>query len=146
VDASAARACAMAVFELLFVSEIEKQLQVAARWKERKAPLVLRFAELSAQCDGSLHLFQTCSQCVLFLIVMYSDSDSQRPRQQRVLSVADYASEFVDSVVNIICQRSAQIGHLQFDKDDDLLMDFVACASNLRMVRPYFLLFLVYIY
>ena len=41
-----------AVFELLFCTEIEKQLQVEARWKERKAPIALRLDELHRAADA----------------------------------------------------------------------------------------------
>ena len=58
-----------------------------------------------------------------------------QPREQRVLRVAEYAHDFVACVARILVERGAAIGTLEFDKDDDLLMDFVAFASNLRMVR-----------
>jgi hypothetical protein len=57
-----------------------------------------------------------------------------RPAEQRVLSVAAYASSFVRSVQRVLSERRQQLGQLEFDKDDPLLMEFVASAANLRMV------------
>ncbi len=54
-------------------------------------------------------------------------------RDQSKLSVSVNAAIFVHAVERILRERKDSIGSLEFDKDDDLAMEFVASASNLRM-------------
>jgi len=43
-----------------------------------------------------------------------------------------WAERFLSSFIKILEERKDQIGKLTFDKDDDLAMDFVAAACNIR--------------
>ena len=59
-------------------------------------------------------------------------SASGELRDTRVLSVAEQAAWFLQTIDAITSQRAAAIGSMDFDKDDALAMDFVAAAANLR--------------
>ena len=39
---------------------------------------------------------------------------------------------FIRTVISIYRERASQLGTLTFDKDDDLAIDFVSAATNLR--------------
>lgn len=52
--------------------------------------------------------------------------------ERRVWDAADNARVFLKCVVMYHEQRSAELGSAVFDKDDDLAVDFVTAASNLR--------------
>lgn len=52
--------------------------------------------------------------------------------QHRVLDVHESTQMFVHAIYTILTQRANSIGSLEFDKDDDDVMQFVAAASNLR--------------
>lgn len=52
--------------------------------------------------------------------------------QHRVLDVHKSTQMFVHAIYAILTQRANSIGSLEFDKDDDDVMQFVASASNLR--------------
>ena len=50
-------------------------------------------------------------------------------------SVAQNVAVFLRSVVAFLETRVADLGHLVFDKDDDLAVEFVTSAANLRAVN-----------
>lgn len=54
------------------------------------------------------------------------------PDHHTMLDEHTSAQMFVHSVKNIVAERGNMIGSLEFDKDDELAMQFVASASNLR--------------
>lgn len=51
---------------------------------------------------------------------------------QTVWGLADNARVFIASIVEFLQHRQDEIGAASFDKDDDLAVDFVTAASNLR--------------
>jgi ubiquitin-like 1-activating enzyme E1 B len=50
----------------------------------------------------------------------------------QVWSVADSARVFLTSIMKFLVQRHSELGEAVFDKDDDLAVDFVTAAANLR--------------
>ncbi len=59
--------------------------------------------------------------------------DDWVPRdQQEMLDHHASAQMFVHSVKKLVSDRASMLGSLEFDKDDELAMQFVASASNLR--------------
>lgn len=99
------------LFNQYFYSKVVKALEVKERWKKRKAPIPL---ELNALLKAFLEKGKPESEDL-----------------QRVPTIAESARKFIDNVVNIL--QDKRVGTLEFDKDDDLAMSFVACCSNLRM-------------
>ena len=39
---------------------------------------------------------------------------------------------FIKSILSLNDERKDQLGNLEFNKDDDLIIDFVTAASNIR--------------
>lgn len=101
------QAYAERVFDKYFRDIIEKQLEAKERWEDRKppTPVTLSSLELGVEDAGN----------------------------RAVPSLAQSAKSFVDCVKATLNQRRELIGTLSFDKDDDLSMEFVAAAANLRM-------------
>ncbi len=50
----------------------------------------------------------------------------------KVLTLHDYICCFVKTIVNLYKDREAEIGSLVFNKDDEITIDFVAAAANIR--------------
>jgi ubiquitin-like 1-activating enzyme E1 B len=110
-EQQAASEYAASVYDRLFDDDIAASLQNEDRWKNRQKPQTLPRKKLVAT-----------SKCNVY-----------RGRDQQVLDEADTAAVFVRTVERIALERHAEIGDMSFDKDDELAMDFVASAANLRM-------------
>ena len=50
----------------------------------------------------------------------------------QVLTVYESIYSFIQSMTRLYQERSELIGNLAFTKDDDLIVDFVSAATNLR--------------
>lgn len=108
---------AKSVFTNLFTTEIQKQCEVKERWKERSPPVPLELEELLETLDKDIDLSE----------------EAYRSRDQQVLTTAENAAFFLRTIDRTLSTRSDSLGDLTFDKDDQLSMDFVSTASNLRM-------------
>jgi ubiquitin-like 1-activating enzyme E1 B len=108
-----ARTTATELFQRLFFDEVNKQIEVKDRWVNRKAPIPLDLTELLSQLP-------------------HNNYNYTRADAQRVLSTAENASLFINTVEKLLLTRENQFGSLLFDKDDELAMEFVSSASNLR--------------
>ena len=103
----------VAIMQKLFETDIEFSLQIKSRWETRKAPVPLKVVELLSSA--------------------FKEDENSVLRDQRVLSVAENAHVFANSVKRIYDERKTDIGSMVFDKDDDLAMDFVSSLANMRM-------------
>jgi ubiquitin-like 1-activating enzyme E1 B len=61
----------------------------------------------------------------------YVDSEGNRTDTD-VWEVDHYIQLFFSSVKQIVAEQADKIGSIEFDKDDEVLLDFVIAASNLR--------------
>lgn len=61
-----------------------------------------------------------------------SASKALNLKDQALWCLEDHARVFVASIVKYLTQREAELGSAVFDKDDELAVDFVTAASNLR--------------
>lgn len=109
---------AVGVFRKLYAEEIEKQREVTDRWKDRAPPVAL-------DLDALLESLRDTKPEI--------SSKSYRTRDQSVMSTAENAAFLLHAIDATLSTRSSELGDLTFDKDDELSMDFVALASNLRM-------------
>ncbi|SPR00903.1 unnamed protein product (mitochondrion) [Plasmodiophora brassicae] len=101
------------IFTQFFKVDIEKSLQVKDRWATRAPPVPLDLddllqSEMPTEVAGAA-------------------------RDQTALTPAENARVLVDCLAKIMTERSDAIGSIEFDKDDDLLMDCVSALANLRM-------------
>lgn len=99
------------LFSQYFYAKVMKALEVKERWKKKKAPIPLELDKLQKEISET--------------------DESESLDLQRVPTIAESTQKFIDTIIKIL--EDKRVGELIFDKDDDLAMDFVACASNLRM-------------
>jgi ubiquitin-like 1-activating enzyme E1 B len=107
------------VFEQLFSDNIKRLLDDAEAsdedlWKGREPPKPVSMAAFEADIQLGL-----------------SDGWTA-PDQQDILDEHQSAQMLVHAVKQLVEDRSAGIGSLEFDKDDEPVMQFVAAASNMR--------------
>lgn len=103
------------LFKKLFHDDIKYLLSMDKLWQKRKAPVPLVWASLP---DA----------------VASSSKTNSETRDQRLWSVLECASIFEQSVKKLKEEmESLKEGeHLQWDKDDNINMDFVASCANIR--------------
>ena len=99
---------------LLFHDDIESQAQLVEKWLDKKAPVPVQVQHIT------LEYADQCKPPAL-------------STSQIVLPISDYIDMFLSAVRTILVDRKDLIGQLSFSKDDQVSVDFVAAASNLRM-------------
>jgi ubiquitin-like 1-activating enzyme E1 B len=119
VEGTSAGVFARRVFEQLFCDNIKRLLADSEAsdedlWKGREPPKPL-----------SVEAFEADIQLGL-------SDDWTAPDQQDILDEHQSAQMLVHAVKQLVEGRSAEIGSLEFDKDDEPVMRFVAAASNMR--------------
>jgi len=100
-------AFAKRVFSTVFEADVERLLRMDTLWTNRKPPTPIRMADLTLPSPD-------------------------RGDDQLTWSVEQSAAMFVESVRKVLDERAAEVGSLEFDKDDEDTLDFVTAASNLR--------------
>lgn len=93
-------------------------------WKSRKPPSPLELSQLLPDPAAAVTAAAGSTAA--------SASKALGLPDQAVWSVPDAARVFLTSIVKFLVQREREIGEAVFDKDDDLAVDFVTAASNLR--------------
>lgn len=108
---------ARGVFEAVFNTEIQMKLEMRDGYKGAKfKPVPLPHAQ-------ALALTTTAPPV---------SSSSSLLESQHVWPISKCAAVFEEAIVKMWSARRAELGSLSFDKDDELAMDFVTAASNLR--------------
>jgi len=115
---------AAAVYGRLFVGEIERLLSMDDLWKGRRRPTPLPLAALLLQENGHTDGAGPSGSA--------TEGQVHGLKDQRLWSLRENAQAFLGAVVNIRGKRSAEVGSLEFDKDDTDAMDFVTATANLR--------------
>lgn len=106
------------VFEQCFVTDIQKQAAaMEGKPTSRKPPAPLQgYSEAAASAKPA-----------------HSGTHQQTLEEsQKMPSIEDSAHMFLSCVRGMAETRAEEVGSAVFDKDDDLAMDFVVAASNLR--------------
>lgn len=135
----ATRAYAKQVFDAIFFAEIEKKLAMKDRYKTAKhKPQALSLARVETMREGANAAAAAGSGG------SSSTAAATALPDQRVPTLPECADNFIQSVMNMWSSsntagnsgsgggRREEIGNAVFDKDDDLALDFVAAAANLR--------------
>lgn len=100
---------AKSLFQKLFETDIEEARSISDRWKHRDPPRIIYFVENFK--------LETLKQGI---------------GSQAVGSISEMVSLFISSFQKIASERKEYFGSLKFDKDDNLILDFVVALSNLR--------------
>ncbi|XP_002992493.2 SUMO-activating enzyme subunit 2 [Selaginella moellendorffii] len=114
------------VFDQIFGHNIEVALKNEDQWKNRRRPTPLFLSGVLPEgietCKA--HRF---SESILSVMPLLGFKNPQE-----VLSLQDNARLFISAMRAILETRTKEIGSLTFDKDDQLAMEFVSSAANLR--------------
>eukprot|EP00850_Spirogloea_muscicola_P001306 SM000005S17103 [mRNA] locus=s5:166969:171210:- [translate_table: standard] len=137
------------VFDRIFGTNISRTLEMEDLWKQRTRPRPLfidnvlpseeeadehelqdrRVRSTSAQVGTSTGPKDVALQGGGEVSAMASLSLTD---QQRVWSIEENARVFLESIGLFFLEREEEIGSLSFDKDDQLAVEFVTAAANLR--------------
>jgi len=105
---------AQKTFIHLYEKDIEEQLKMEDKWKDRKPPIVIKYDEMKTKWTAT------------------AKSKENNTDKRQVLDLELNAKHFIDTMSKLYA-RKEKMGELVFDKDDDLAMLFIASAANLRM-------------
>jgi len=108
-DGESAQDYAKRVFRTVFEADVQRLLNMATLWKERKAPVKIFIDSMSIP-----------------------DATALADVEQRVWTVEESAAMMLSAIERILANRPGEVGSLSFDKDDPDALDFVTAASNLR--------------
>ena len=120
---------ARALFLRVFCSDIERLALNPEMWKDKQAPVPMGDGDLSRAGKVSFESASEDEHCVwpierwIRLFLTGASGLWARLQAQRIESTGPEATEAVNQQALV---------SLQFDKDDDEMLDFVSSASNLR--------------
>lgn len=105
------------VFEKVFCKDIEELLGMKneAVWNAGKPPVTLDFTKVISETNGETTSKQTNAL-----------------KDQIVWTLSENAKKFVETINSLRDRRNKEQTDLSFDKDDDVALDFVTAAANLR--------------
>ena len=127
-----AEAYGMRIASRVFGSDIERLSRVEELWTSRSPPIPL---DVDACCAGDTQKYEYLSR-----VLRKAKSSEGRYcwqaaglQERNVWSQLENLTLFVRTVADFVEFRKDTIGKATFDKEDDLIVDFVSAASNLRM-------------
>eukprot|EP00921_Rhytidocystis_pertsovi_P016414 GHVQ01025915.1.p1 GENE.GHVQ01025915.1~~GHVQ01025915.1.p1 ORF type:complete len:691 (+),score=145.55 GHVQ01025915.1:157-2229(+) len=106
------------IFNQLFDTDIIKAIELPGAWEHRTPPRSMSFDQARNHKEETPVEQHTATTAV---------------KDQKLWSMAECASKFVSSASRITLEHMKDGGIYAFSKDDDLAMDFVTAAANLRM-------------
>lgn len=117
------------IFTRVFTHDIERVLRMEDLWKSRQPPQPLQLdALLPVPTSGCYHRVEGADQmprASASTVLGFSDPHAR-------LSVKDLAALFIVAITRYLDHRPSEVGSAVFDKEDDLAVDFVTAAANLR--------------
>lgn len=122
-DGEDAWAYAVRVFNKTFGEDIERVVGMEELWKDRKPPTPLHLDTLLPGLQRPSLAGINGTQSVAHTLGL---------GLRKVWSAAENAAVFLHALLAFHETRHADLGALVFDKNDDLAVDVVAAASNLR--------------
>ncbi|KAG0480949.1 hypothetical protein HPP92_011807 [Vanilla planifolia] len=118
------------IYDHVFGYNIELALANEETWRNRRKPKAIHIkdvlSEISFQQNGAL---ENCTNEGTSISAM-STLDLKNP--QDVWSLEDNSKVFLEALRLFITKREKEIGSLTFDKDDQLAVEFVTAAANIR--------------
>ncbi|CAI5470384.1 unnamed protein product [Closterium sp. Yama58-4] len=134
-DGESGRAFACRVFDRIFGENVARTLKMDDMWKHRARPTPLYLKDVfPAGVDGGEERKEgnegeegkEGKRVSAMARLGWRDV-------QKVWSVQENARVFLKAVELFVEERAEELGSLTFDKDDELAVEFVTAAANLRM-------------
>ncbi|GMH42425.1 hypothetical protein BSKO_10344 [Bryopsis sp. KO-2023] len=135
-EGEAAGDYALRVFERVFNTDIKNVCKIEKLWDSRSRPKAL---DLPKSVNGT----NGCSTANggEGKVTNESQQKTQSPanllgfgNDHEVWTLQQNMQVFLKCIETFLSQRSGEIGFAEFDKDDDLAVEFVTSASNLRSI------------
>ena len=121
-------AFAQRVFKHVFEDDIRKVLSMEELWERRERPRPLVMGDILGEGAAEPTALPVAGARVSASALLgFTAKDSQNAR-----TLEETVRIFLESVRLFVETRGDEVGSVEFDKDDDLAMDLVFAASNLR--------------
>ncbi|CAI5499540.1 unnamed protein product, partial [Closterium sp. Naga37s-1] len=128
-EGESGRAFACRVFDRIFGDNVARTLQMDDMWKHRARPTPLYLKDaFPAGVEESEEAKEGKEGKRVSAMARLGWRDVQK-----VWSVQENARVFLKAVELFVEERTEELGSLTFDKDDELAVEFVTAAANLRM-------------
>ncbi|KAK9916527.1 hypothetical protein WJX75_003754 [Coccomyxa subellipsoidea] len=140
-DGESADAYAARIFKRVFTEDIENVLKMEDLWKNRDPPTPLRLDSILGQSSSAAS--DTHGAASNGTAAAHSNGGLQAAGDSackalgltdshRVWNLRENAQVFLESIRQFLEGRPGEVGEAVFDKEDDLAVEFVTAASNLR--------------
>lgn len=118
------------IYDHVFGYNIEMALSNEETWKNRTRPKPIYCRDVLSdnQQNGNLDKCGSCSD--LASVSAMASLGLKNP--QDVWSLAENSKVFLEALKSFFLKRDKEIGSLTFDKDDQLAVEFVTAAANVR--------------
>ena len=126
------------VFSKVFDQDIHTQIQLLEKKKEGNCEGLDEEQKkvIEKLTDRQLQPLDTEKCKDLAALAEYIDTDGNR-KDTEIWDTNCYVQLFFNSINRIVNDYHEEIGRIEFDKDDEILLDFVIAASNLRAHNYY---------
>ncbi|XP_024367489.1 SUMO-activating enzyme subunit 2 [Physcomitrium patens] len=121
------RSYAERVFNRIFGQNIVTALQNEDTWKARRRPDPLFLDKVLTEEDAATQNNASSNDGTVSAMASLNLKNPQE-----IWSVKDNARVFLESIRLFLEKRSKDVGKIVFDKDDQLAVEFVTAAANLR--------------
>jgi len=120
---------AVRVFNRVYTSDIERLVKMEELWKKRPPPKPLALSDLVPDVHSEIGAAVKAAKTGMSAARALGLSNTNQKWDAR-----DSARVLLASIVMYLEHRPSEVGSSAFDKDDDLAVDFVTAASNLRSI------------
>ncbi|KAG2496953.1 hypothetical protein HYH03_004959 [Edaphochlamys debaryana] len=118
------------VFERVYTSDIQRLTEVKELWEKRAPPVPLRMPDLIPESD--MEALRTALRTAKEGGLASASKALGLSNASQKWTPAQNASVLLLAIAMYHETRKDEVGSSSFDKDDDLAVDFVTAASNLR--------------
>ncbi|XP_021853101.2 SUMO-activating enzyme subunit 2 isoform X2 [Spinacia oleracea] len=118
------------IYDHVFGYNIELALSNDETWKNRTRPKPIYSSDVLSDNQQNGNLDKNCSSSDLVLVSAMATLGLKNP--QDVWNLAENSKVLLEAVKLFFLKRQKEIGSLTFDKDDQLAVEFVTAAANIR--------------
>ncbi|GAB4837876.1 SUMO-activating enzyme subunit 2 [Ancistrocladus abbreviatus] len=118
------------IYDHVFGYNIEVALSNEETWKNCHRPKPIYFRDVLPDVQENGNLDKSCTISDSSLVSAMSSIGLKNP--QDIWTLSDNSKIFLKALKMFFVQREKEIGCLTFDKDDQLAVEFVTAAANIR--------------
>ncbi|KNA08593.1 hypothetical protein SOVF_161210 [Spinacia oleracea] len=118
------------IYDHVFGYNIELALSNDETWKNRTRPKPIYSSDVLSNNQQNGNLDKSCSSSDVALVSTMATLGLKNP--QEVWNLAENSKVLLEALKLFFMKRQKEIGSLTFDKDDQLAVEFVTAAANIR--------------